>query len=428
MNERFDVVVVGGGPGGMTAAAIAAEGGRKVCLLDDNPAPGGQIWRGYDARNAAYSPHGYMFLRWSQRLARSGCSIWPGATVISSPQRNVLRVERQNGCMDIGYERLILATGARERFLPFPGWTLPGVMGVGGAQAFVKAGLDARGKRVVVAGSGPLLLAVAAGLTRAGAQVVMIAEQTSRESLIRIGMHIVGRHPGKIIEGAGYRWRTRKTPYRHDAWVVRAEGREWVESVTLCVGGREQTIACEWLACGYHLVPNLELPQLLSCKIDGGYTIVDEMQRSSVEGVACIGELTGIGGLGKAIVEGQIAGFDALGRTTEAYELAPELGKMRKFAHKLDEAFAPREELRALAEPTTIVCRCEDVTRGELDRCDSWRAAKLHTRCGMGACQGRVCGAAAEFLYGWQMISVRPPIYPSNTGSLSEPVTQAAEL
>jgi D-hydroxyproline dehydrogenase subunit alpha len=156
-----DVLVVGAGPAGIAAASVAAESGCRVCLVDDNAAAGGQIWRGYEA-HAEGEPHGGSFALWRQRMVRSEIEIRLSARVVAHPASGVLRVESHDRCTDIHYERLVLATGARERFLPFPGWTLPGVMGAGGIQAMVKSGLPIAGKRVVVAGSGPLLLAVAA--------------------------------------------------------------------------------------------------------------------------------------------------------------------------------------------------------------------------------------------------------------------------
>jgi hypothetical protein len=152
------------------------------------------------------------------------------------------------------------------------------------------------------------------------------------------------------------------------------------------------------------------------------------LQQSSVVGVACVGELTGIGGLEKALVEGQIAGFAAAGREPDADALKPERRRLQRFAKRLDRTFALRPELRKLAEAETLVCRCEDVALGALDGCANWREAKLHTRCGMGACQGRVCGAAAEFLFGWENSGVRPPVFPAVFSSMagemkeSEPV------
>jgi NADPH-dependent 2,4-dienoyl-CoA reductase/sulfur reductase-like enzyme len=132
-----------------------------------------------------------------------------------------------------------------------------------------------------------------------------------------------------------------------------------------------------------------------------------------------VGELTGIGGLEKALVEGQIAGLSAAGRETEALRLLPQRRRLQNFAHRLDRAFSLRPELRNLARTDTLVCRCEDVPHSELRGCASWRQAKLHTRCGMGACQGRVCGSATEFLFGWENQNSRPPVFPTAVSTLA---------
>jgi NADPH-dependent 2,4-dienoyl-CoA reductase/sulfur reductase-like enzyme len=418
MSASFDVVVVGAGPGGIAAATVAAEAGLGVCLLDDNATPGGQIWRGFRAQTARQYPHGSGFLYWTTRLQRTDCEVWPGWQVIDRPAPGLIRLERNGEGRDVRYGQLILATGARERFLPFPGWTLPGVTGAGGLQALVKAGLDAQGKRVVVAGSGPLLLAVAAGLADAGARIVGIYEQARLTRLAGFGMTLLGQ-PGKLAEGARYRLKTLNAPYRTSSCVTRVEGQDRVESVTVTDGRKEWMVACDWLACGFHLAPNLELPRLLGCRVVEGYVAVDLLQQSSVPGVACVGELTGIGGVEKSLVEGQIAGWAAAGRDAEARALKPRLLKQRRFASRLDRAFALRPELRALAAAETLVCRCEDVNYAALEGCASWREAKLHTRCGMGACQGRVCGAAAEFLFGWEYSGLRPPVYPARVSTLA---------
>lgn len=418
MRARFDVVAVGAGPGGIAAATVAAEAGCRVCLLDDNAAPGGQIWRGFRPETAGKYPHGRGFLGWTARLQRTDCEVWQGWQAIDQPALGVLRLQRGDERRDVGFGRLIIATGARERFLPFPGWTLPGVMGAGGLQALVKAGLDPRGKRVVLAGSGPLLLAVGAGLTSAGASVLGIYEQAPLRRLAGFGFTLLGQ-PEKLAEGARYRLKTHRAPYRTGSWVARVEGRGRVERVTLTNGRKEWGVDCDWLGCGFHLVPNLELPRLLCCRIVGGYVEVDCLQQSSVAGVNCVGELTGVGGLEKALVEGQIAGLEAAGRETEAHALESQRWRLQRFAQRLDRAFAPRPELRRLATPETVVCRCEDVTLAALQVCASWREAKLHTRCGMGACQGRVCGAATEFLFGWENSGVRPPVFPAGVSSMA---------
>jgi NADPH-dependent 2,4-dienoyl-CoA reductase/sulfur reductase-like enzyme len=419
MSVGFDVLVVGAGPGGMAAATVAAEAGARVCLLDDNAAPGGQIWRGLDAAASRSAPHGAEFAVWASRLAASRCQVLHGWQAVDAPSAGALRVERGGEARDVHFENLILATGARERFLPFPGWTLPGVFGAGGLQALVKGGLDARGKRVVLAGSGPLLLAVAANLTAAGARVVTVCEQAPLGRLAAFALTLIPQ-PGKLAEGAGYRWKTRRTAYRTGTWVARAEGRDRVQAVTLTDGRRQWTEICDWLACGFHLAPNLELPRLLGCRIAGGYVaVVDGLQQSSVAGVACVGELTGIGGLDKALIEGRIAGLAAVGREAEAHKLELQRRRQLSFARKLDQAFALRVELRTLASAETIVCRCEDVSYAALLDCSSARQARLHTRCGMGACQGRVCGAATEFLFGWETGAGRPPIFPAAVSALA---------
>jgi hypothetical protein len=153
---------------------------------------------------------------------------------------------------------------------------------------------------------------------------------------------------------------------------------------------------------------------------------VDEYQGTSVPRVYCAGEPTGIGGLELSLTEGQVAGYAAIGRHEAARRLFPARERLRKFAHALNQAFALREELKALPEPETIVCRCEDVSLASLRAYDSWRAAKLQTRCGMGPCQGRICGTATEFLLGWGMDSVRPPVFPARVENLA-PIAVSSE-
>lgn len=427
MNAPVRVVVVGGGPAGMAAAAVAAECGCKVQLVDENPAPGGQIWRGYDSSSARNVPHKSTYTKWRERLHSSGAEILHESSAVDLPAPNTLRIERNGESQELAFDRLIIATGARERFLPFPGWTLPGVTGVGGLQALVKAGLPIAGKRVVVAGSGPLLLAVAAGLTHAGANVAGIFEQAPMSRLARFAVTLA-ELPNKLLEGAHYRWIARRIPFRPGWWVKQAMGERKIESVIVTDGASCEQIACDYLACSFHLVPNLELAQLLGCRIESGRVRVNSVQETSVRGVYCAGEPTGIGGLDKALVEGEMAGLASAGHLGKATQRLPTRQKLDRFAQLLDQTFAPRAELRALAQAETVICRCEDVTRAELESCANGRAAKLHARCGMGPCQARLCGPATEFLFGWSAAGVRPPIYPSRISTLAgQCKTNAAE-
>ena len=416
MMECLDLLIVGAGPAGMGASVAASEAGRRVVIVDDNSAPGGQIWRGFDARTVRDYPGTKALQDLSRRVQNANIEMRYGTRVIGRPSMNILRVENDDGVFDLAYKGLILATGARERFLPFPGWTLPGVVGAGGLQALVKSGLSIDGKRVVVAGSGPLLPAVAAGLATHGARVEGIFEQAPLARLMRFSLALA-LHPGKILEGLRYRSATLSAPYRTSSWIVRADGNDRLQSVMVNVSGVLREIGCDYLACGFHLVPNLELPRLLGCAIDGGYVRVDAGQQSTVGHVYCVGEVTGIGGLDKALCEGEIAGLTCAGKP--ARHLLARRARLARFARQLDAAFAPRPELAQLAAADTLVCRCEDVPRSALEPCRSWREAKLHTRCGMGPCQGRVCGPATEMLFGWKHESVRPPLTPARVESVA---------
>jgi D-hydroxyproline dehydrogenase subunit alpha len=417
MSDRFDVLVVGAGPAGIAAAASAADAGKRVGLVDDNPAPGGQIWR-----SGATQPSAARKLL--AKLDAAPVQKFQGWRVFDSPGRGVLRAESENECRELVYGSLILATGARERFLPFPGWTLPNVMGAGGLDAMVRGGLPIRGKRIVVAGTGPLLLAVAAHLARNGAKIVAICEQTSMLRLVSLAAHLLNE-PAKLLQGIEYSAATFGTRFYTSCWPAAANGDGKLESVSLARGGKRWDERCDYLACGYHLTPNLELPVLLGCRIEDGFVATDHLQLSSIADVFCAGEPTGIGGVELALLEGQIAGLAAAGRTEEAKKLAMRRRRSLGFVRALRDATALDPRLRTLASDSTLVCRCEDVSFGALREQSSWRDAKLHTRCGMGPCQGRICGSATEFLFGWSAVSahsgIRPPVFPARLSSLSHP-------
>lgn len=410
--QSTEVLVIGGGPAGLAAASCAAQSGARVAIVDDNPHLGGQIWRGEQQHPA--NPEA---AQWLQRVRAANVEFIAGARVFDQPAQGVLLAETFEGVLELRYQKLILALGARERFLPFPGWTLPNVMGAGGLQALVKSGLPIVGKKVVVAGTGPLLLAVAAYLHQHGAQVLLIAEQAPQSQLLAFGLGL-WRTPGKIVQALQLKRELAGIPHRMNCWPVAATGNGKLERVTLQDGAKSREVACDYLACGFHLVPNIELAVLLGCALQDGVVRVNDEQETSVANVYCAGEATGIGGLELSLVEGQIAGYAAAGQSAQARALLAERGKQQRFADALNRAFALREELRHLPDAETIICRCEDVSFARVQAQTNWRAVKLHTRCGMGPCQGRVCGAAVEFLLGWQPESVRPPAFPVKVGSL----------
>ena len=414
--SSYDVLVVGAGPAGLAAAHAAAAGGARVGVVDDNPLVGGQIWRGGPAlqtdRRARHL--------WQGLHAAPAVSFLPHTRVLYAPAAGQLQVQAPAGAATLHYQRLVLATGARERLLPFPGWTLPGVTGAGGLQALSKGGYPVQGKRVVVAGSGPLLLAVAATLKLKGAEVLAIVEQAPLSRLARFAFSLLAT-PSKLEQAWQLKGQLQGVRYLHDSYVRSAHGKEVLQSVLVQRGSADaEEIECDYLACGYGLLPNLELAQSLGCAIDAARDVVqvDASQQTSIPGIYCAGEGTGIGGVDLALVEGRIAGLAARGQAiAQDYK---ERARWQKFAGRLEQAFALRPELAALAGDDTIVCRCEDVRHGELRQHSSWRSAKLHTRCGMGPCQGRICGGATGLLYGWQPDAVRVPISPARIASIIE--------
>ncbi|MGA8274576.1 MAG: FAD/NAD(P)-binding oxidoreductase [Candidatus Sulfotelmatobacter sp.] len=421
--QNFDVLVIGGGPAGMAAAATAAEQGARVGIVDDNFRLGGQIWRGEAAVDGTDvdgndTQHKTEAPKWIERLRSSRVTSLCGLRVVHQPAAGVLLAENPDGFCELAYKNLVLATGARERFLPFPGWTLPNVMGAGGLQAMVKSGLPIRGKRVALAGTGPLLLAVAAYLHQRGAEIPLICEQASWRGLARFGAALCS-WPAKIVQGIQLKRSLAGIPFSAGSWPLAAHGNETLESVTISRAGKSETIPCDYLACGFHLVPNIELPMLVGCAIGNGYVQVDDFQRTNVSSVFCAGEPTSVGGVELALIEGQIAGLAAAGRLTDTRRLFRKRDRARRFAQLLDRTFQLRSELRTLPLPETLVCRCEDVSHSRLCEHTSWRAAKLHTRCGMGACQGRVCGPATQFLFKWKPDSVRPPVFPARVETLA---------
>ena len=408
-NFDCEVLIVGAGPAGMAAALAAAESGGQVRMIDDNPHPGGQIWR--DGPQVALPE---MANRYRQAVVtKENIALQSGCKLVAQCGANRLAYEDAEGCGVIRYQKLILCNGARELLLPFPGWTLPGVTGAGGLQAQIKQGLAIRGERVVIAGSGPLLLAVADSVKQAGGEVVMLAEQAP---LWRLAAFAGGlwRWPAKLRQA----FSLMPHRYRAGSRVQAALGQARLTSVRVNNGGRERTIACDRLACGFGLVANIELAMLLGCRIEHDAVAVNHWQQTSQVQIFAAGECTGIGGSELALTEGAIAGYAATGQREKAERLAAQRRRWRRFATAAASAFALDERLNSLANPQTLLCRCEDVTLEQVRHQPDWNTAKMSSRCGMGACQGKVCATAARQLLGWPLPSPRVPLTPVRTETL----------
>lgn len=410
MTQHVDLLIIGAGPAGMAAALAAAPSAISIAIIDDNPLPGGQIWRdGPQARLPASAR------QMRARLQRHGnIQLHSASKVVAFAGTKRLLLENAEEGWVLAYDKLIVCTGARELLLPFPGWTLPGVTGAGALQALIKAGLPVAGERIVIAGSGPLLLAAAAAAKKNGAEVVRIAEQASLGDVARFGAGL-WRWPNKMIQAL----ELASGVYRTSAHVLAASGVDRLEAVRVQVGDRVHEIACDRLACGFGLVPNVEIATALGCRIEHRAIVVDQWQASSVADHYAAGECSGFGGSELALVEGRIAGLAALGQRAQARKLWPERKHWQNFADRLNRAFALNPALKKLANPDTLVCRCEDVPYAELANHSSWTAAKLNTRCGMGACQGRICATAGQTLFGWEPPQLRPPFSPARIATLA---------
>lgn len=418
-----DVAVIGAGPAGIAAATRAAESGLRVVVLDRGLETGGQIWR-----HMSGGPVPRIAQHWIAQLSRSGAQVIHGTSVVDVQHEDAefeILADSSGSALRVRAGRIILATGARELFIPFDGWTLPGVMGIGGAQALLKSGASFAGKRVIVAGSGPLMLPVAASLANSGAKLILVAEQARRSAVMRFAAGL-WRSPALVAQAARYRARFLSTSYSTGTWVTAAHGADRLESVTITNGRRTWREAVDVLCTGYGLVPNIELARLLGCETRDGAIAVDAQQRTTVANVLAVGEATGIGGEPLSLIEGEIAGSvvsprarisDALLRKRAALEIA---------ARRMLDAFALRQELRSLPTAGTIVCRCEDVSYGAVKDAVCARQAKLYTRVGMGPCQGRTCMPGLDFLLAWQPDTVRPPIEPALASVLSSELADDA--
>lgn len=440
------LAVIGAGPAGLAASVAAASHGVRVTLLDSADGAGGQFYRQPAAGLRARRPQA-LHHRWRtwERLRDALKAHVDAGVVRHLTDHHVWFVERGSGGFtvhallgpaqeepaEVRADGVLLATGGYEKILPFPGWTLPGVVTAGGAQAMLKGALAVSGRTAVVAGTGPLLLPVATSLAAAGVEVAALVESADPSGFVR-RTRALAAQPGKVAEGAGYaarllRHRVRLLP-RHT--VVEAHGTERLDAVTVAAldgdgrvrPGSERRIPCDTLAVGHGMLPHTDLAETLGCRLHGLAVHVDDEQRTDAPGVWAAGETTGIGGAALSLAEGHIAGRSAAARLRGAapdprgWEAAARARtRLRAFFAALDSVYAPPAHWTERITDDTVVCRCEEVTGGavreavaELGAGDL-RTVKLLTRAGMGWCQGRVCGPAVAGLAGCELTPSRRP-------------------
>jgi len=433
-----DLAVVGAGPAGMSAAVTAADAGCRVAVLDLSGRPGGQFWRWGPATADGRFHHDWArFAALEERFRRhqqaGGIDYRSGhfvfALQLASPSPPAFLVhavadERSRVGVSLTARRVLVATGAYDRQLPVPGWTLPGVMAAGAAQALLKGSGVAPGRRVVVAGTGPFLLPVAAGLVRAGARVVAVAEASEPLDYLRRPRVLAGSWR-KLPEAVSYltvlaRYRV---PLLRRHAVIEAAGQGRLEQVTLArvdrdwrvVEGTERRVEADVLAAGYGFLPQVELladaGASLHSDVDGSLVAaVGTDQQTAVSGLFAAGETTGVGGAELAGLEGAAAGAAVaagLGRPVALPDASARrrAAGLRRFAAVMQAVHGVQSGWTGWPNAETVVCRCEEVTLADLRAAqdlgaDDTRSIKVLARPGMGWCQGRMCAHAVGALLG----------------------------
>ncbi|MFJ8077309.1 FAD-dependent oxidoreductase [Streptomyces sp. NPDC096176] len=452
------VVVVGAGPAGLAAAEAALRAGAEVTLIDTAEQPGGQYHRmlpdAYEAAHPGRLQHGRRAFDRRRRhvLTHPHCTWLPGTSVWAlerpapgepgPPRVHVLR----GPCDGAGRPRhvlapdaLVLATGAHDRVLPFPGWDLPGVFTAGAAQALAKGERVVVGDRVVVAGTGPFLLPVAASLLEAGSQVLEVLEANVPGTVARGWSHrpwdltAQAGKAGELLRYGAVLIRHR-VPWRSGRAVVEARGDGRVEEVVTArlrpdwsvVPGTCRTTAVDALCVTHGFTPQLELALAAGCALRAAagaeFVEVDDDQRTSSAAVYAAGEITGIAGAPAARAEGLLAGWIAGGgRASPALRrLRRQRDQGRAFADRLDRAHPVGAAWPGWLRPETVVCRCEETDYAALCRAaadaagGAARVAKLTTRAGLGPCQARICGPTVAALA--ERLRAAPPPHDSVDG------------
>jgi NADPH-dependent 2,4-dienoyl-CoA reductase/sulfur reductase-like enzyme len=461
--HHSDLVVIGAGPAGMAAAATAAGLDLSVTLLDEQPRPGGQIYRDVDRapeRRAALLGKDYMQgTALTSELRHDAITHIAGAVVWAIEEGFRISYTRNGQAAQVSSDRLILATGALERAMPLPGWTLPGVMMAGAGQILLKqSGVVSRS--AVLVGAGPLLYLIAAQMVRAGVPPLAMVETQARGDLLRAGRHLLGAIRGwpYLLKGVKLLAEiTRAGVPRHTGAVdIAIEGSEQAEAVTFRSNGKAHRIACQTVFLHHGVVPNTQAARSIGVehRWDPAQRcfapVVDSWGATAKAGVLVAGDGAGIGGAKAAEHAGRLAALkvaNELGRLSDT-ERDDRAGKLRKLLERetavrpfLDMAYPPYAPALLPADDT-IVCRCEEVTAGDIRGyarigCLGPNQTKAFGRAGMGPCQGRYCGLTVTALLAEANAQspdetghyrIRPPLKPVTLGELAAMETGARDV
>ena len=419
------VLVVGGGPGGLSVASVIAERGVDVVVVDERSKLGGQFYKQPPPERAIDDSRlDSQYRAGRELIARAheaGVSFLNDVTLWGAFAPGWLAARSEDSDWVLRPRRLVLATGAHERPVPIPGWTLPGVMTTGAAQTLLRSSQVAPGERVILSGNGPLNMQVAAELVRAGVEVVALAEQADLRWWRNLGSGagMLTAAPELVAKGFSYRTTLARVPVIDRASVVEIQGDQRAEAAVVArldasgnpSPGTEREFTADAVCLGYGFIPANEISRALGCDhrydpVTGTLEVVrTDTGRTSLDSVWVVGDAGGINGAYVATALGVIAGVDVLAdlgvvlpdRLARALSPARKtLLRHRRFQHHLRGLYRAEPLTTQLAHDATLVCRCESVTLGELREAlaggaKSAGAAKRLTRAGMGKCQGRYC-------------------------------------
>lgn len=451
---QADIVIIGAGPAGMAAARKAADEGLSVLLLDEQRQAGGQIYRDVERasklRGELLGKDYLEGLALAEALHHPGIQHIRGAVVwqIDDERRVAFSVD---GAASIATgKRLLIATGAIERPMPVPGWTLPGVMTAGAAQILLKQSGVVCGNAVLV-GSGPLLYLLAAQMVHAGMAPLALVETQTMSDTAASMRHINGALRGwrYLRKGLGLLAEIRRAGVKRftGASRISLEGNGQVETICFSAGGKTHQLECASVLLHHGVVPNTQIarsvgiPHHWSEQQHCFTPQKDEWGRSSIAEIFIAGDGGGIGGAIAASLTGTLAALEiacdlgALSRNDrdrKASRIRRDLGKELAARPFIDRAYPPCGEALSPAD-STIICRCEEVTAGDIRRyaslgCIGPNQTKAFGRSGMGPCQGRFCGlAVTELLANANGLSqsetgyyrIRPPLKPVTLGELA---------
>jgi len=456
VNNHYQLVIIGGGPAGLAAAATASAQGISCALLDEQPEPGGQIYRSIESvPDQRAQKLGSEYLR-GKKLAAAfrecDAEYYPETRVWSLNKELEIGIIRNDEASMITADQIIIANGAMERPVPFPGWTKPGVMQAGAGQILFKTAGVVPDNGVVLAGSGPLLLLLAWQYLHAGVEVKALLDVTPLSNHLsampKFPRAILAHH--YLTKGIGYQIELKRAgiPMLFGVSDLRAEGDEQLQTVCFKHSGKQKTIESELLLTHFGVIPHTWLSQAAGCKHKWDNSQQcwrpehDEWGNTNIPGIMVAGDGAGINGGRSAEHAGRLAGFEslfALGLLTqeERDKLAAKDIKWKRDERHirpfLEAYFQIPKSLLATTDNDTVICRCEEVTAGQIREAvqhghDNSNQVKFFTRCGMGPCQGRQCSNAVAHIVADESGEAvadmghfrgRPPVSPLTLGQLA---------